>query len=115
MMKLGFVSAILPDLTLEEVADFAHMSRFACVELMCWPRGKAERRYAGVTHGDVTSFASRDAARVNELLNGLSVEISGVGYYPNPLTPDAGRGQSCIPLLQNSLWAATIVGAGVGN
>src|SRR5258708_38632329 len=91
MMKLGFVSAILPDLTLEEVADFAHMSRFACVELMCWPRGKAERRYAGVTHVDVTSFASRDAARVTELLNGLRVEISGLGFYPNLLTPDAAE------------------------
>ena len=56
MMKLGFVSAILPDLTLSEVAAFAATSGYDCVELMCWPKGKAERRYAGVTHIDVVGF-----------------------------------------------------------
>lgn len=53
-MKLGFVSAILADRTLDEVLDFAAAEGFSCVELMCWPVGKAERRYAGVTHVDVT-------------------------------------------------------------
>ena len=55
-MKLGFVSAILPDLSLEEVVQFAAAEGFDCVELMCWPTGKAERRYAGVTHVDVADF-----------------------------------------------------------
>ena len=59
-MKLGFVSAILPDLGLEEVLAFANAEGFDCVELMCWPKGKAERRYAGVTHVDV---AALDEAR----------------------------------------------------
>ena len=52
-MQLGFVSAILPDLSLEEVVRFAAAEGFSCLELMCWPKGKAERRYAGVTHVDV--------------------------------------------------------------
>jgi len=46
MMKLGFVSAILPELSLEQVAAVASTSGYDCVELMCWPKGKAERRYA---------------------------------------------------------------------
>ena len=49
-MELGFVSAILPDLSLQEVLCVASEEGFDCVELMCWPVGKAERRYAGVTH-----------------------------------------------------------------
>ena len=53
-MQLGFVSAILSDLALEEVLKFAADEGFPCVELMCWPPSKAERRYAGVTHVDVT-------------------------------------------------------------
>ena len=57
-MKLGFVSAILPDLSLAEVAQFAAATGYTCVELMCWPVSKAERRYAGVTHVDVTDFTS---------------------------------------------------------
>ena len=63
-MQLGFVSAILPDLSLEQVADFAASENYDCVELMCWPPGKAERRYAGVTHLNVTKFTADDAANV---------------------------------------------------
>ena len=63
-MQLGFVSAILGEMKLEEVLAFAADEGFACVELMCWPPGKAERRYAGVTHLDVTGFTDDIAAHV---------------------------------------------------
>jgi len=43
MIKLGFVSAILPELSFEEVIEFAAAEQFDCVELMCWPKGKAEQ------------------------------------------------------------------------
>jgi acetyl-CoA C-acetyltransferase len=49
-MKLGFVSAILGDVRFEEMMEFASVNGFECVEVACWPKGKAERRYAGVTH-----------------------------------------------------------------
>lgn len=48
-MKLGFVSVLPPDLTLEEVVAFAAETGYGCVEVMCWPQGKAERRYASRT------------------------------------------------------------------
>ena len=67
-MKLGFVSAILPDLSLEEVVSFAASEQFACVELMCWPKGQAERRYAGVTHVDVVRLNEAEAGRINEMM-----------------------------------------------
>jgi sugar phosphate isomerase/epimerase len=88
-MKLGFVSAILPDLSLENVFKFAAEEGYDCVELMCWPKGKAERRYAGVTHLDVANFAKAEAKQVRELAKSCGVAISGLGYYPNPLAPDA--------------------------
>ena len=87
-MKLGFVSAILPDFTLEEVVSFASSEGFSCVELMCWPKGHAQRRYAGVTHVDVDGFDRAQAERVNEIMQQAGVAISGLGYYPNPLAPD---------------------------
>ena len=46
-MKLGFVSAILDGWTFEEMIDTAHDVGYTCVEVACWPGGKAERRYAG--------------------------------------------------------------------
>src|SRR5260370_16527943 len=88
IMQLGFVSAILPELTLEEILSFAATEGFRCVELMCWPVGKAERRYAGVTHLDVTSFGEREAGRTRELTEKYGVRISSLGYYPNPLCAD---------------------------
>ena len=60
-MQLGFVSAILPEFSLDEVLGFAAAEGFACVEAMCWPVGKAERKYAGVTHVDVTDFSQAKA------------------------------------------------------
>ena len=55
-MKLGIQSAILDGMTFEEVVDFAADNEFECIEFMCWPKGKAERKYAGVTHIDVVDF-----------------------------------------------------------
>jgi len=91
MMKLGFVSAILPDLDLEEVVSFAAREGFACVELMCWPKGKAERRYAGISHIDVDGLGAREGEQIGALLAEKGVAISGLGYYPNPLDPDEAR------------------------
>ena len=60
-MKLGFVSAILPELSLDQVLAFAKANAFACVEAMCWPVGKAERKFAGVTHVSEKDIRPNDA------------------------------------------------------
>jgi sugar phosphate isomerase/epimerase len=88
-MQLGFVSAIVPDLPLEQVLAFARDEGFACVELMCWPPGGADRRYAGVTHLDVTTLDDARAQEVRDLARSTGVFLSGLGYYPNPLSADA--------------------------
>ncbi|MBP3958974.1 sugar phosphate isomerase/epimerase [Gemmata sp. G18] len=100
-MQLGFVSAILGDQPLEQVLAFAADEGFSCVELMCWPPGRADRRYAGVTHLDVTNFTDEAAASVQDLLRIHRVNISGLGYYPNPLDPDpAHRALVCDHLIK---------------
>jgi sugar phosphate isomerase/epimerase len=114
-MQLGFVTAILPDLSLEETLDFAAETGFDCVEVMCWPKGKAERRYAGVTHLDVTDFSKDDAKRTNELTAAKKVQISGLGYYPNPLVPDTAEGQVYSDHLKKVVQAAELLGLGVVN
>ena len=49
MISLGFVSAILGNRTFEEVVDFASANRFACVEMACWPVGKADPGVTGTS------------------------------------------------------------------
>src|SRR4030042_5639373 len=114
-MKLGFVSAILPDLSLNEVLSFASKNGFSCVELMCWPKGKAERRYAGVTHIDVTGLTRDQAAKIKDQVKKSGVEISGLGYYPNPLAPDVQEAKVYIDHLKEVIKAAKLLGIGVVN
>lgn len=85
MMKLGLVSAILPDFTFEEVIDYAAKTGFECVEVCCWPKGKAARRYAGITHIDIDGITDEKIAYYVEYAASHGVAISGLGYYPNPL------------------------------
>src|ERR1700678_2669129 len=87
-MQLGFVSAILPDQTLEEIFALGKETGYSCVEVMCWPVGKADRRYAGVTHIDVNNFKPADVPRILGLEEVHGIDISGLGYYPNLLTAD---------------------------
>lgn len=114
-MQLGFVSAILPDLSLQEVVEFAASAGFTCVELMCWPPGKAERRYAGVTHVDVTTLNKTEAQRINKLCSDNGIKISGLGYYPNPLVADAAEGQVYIEHIKKVIDASALLGIGVMN
>ena len=114
-MQLGFVSAILGDLTLEEVLHFAADEGFPWVEVMCWPPGKADRRYAGVTHLDVTNVTDEAAAHVRELVRIHGVGISGLGYYPNPLDPNAEHRATVVDHLKKVIRAAPRVGVGVVN
>jgi sugar phosphate isomerase/epimerase len=114
-MKLGFVSAILPDLSLEQVLAFAAAQRFECVELMCWPVGKAERKYAGVTHVDVTGFTQARADDVNALARKHGVEISGLGFYPNPLDPDPAVAKNAVAHIRKVILAAEKLGVGQFN
>jgi sugar phosphate isomerase/epimerase len=114
-MQLGFVSAILHDLSLDEVLAFAADEGFACVELMCWPSGGAARRYAGVTHIDVTNLTDDRAARVREQARARAVSISGLGYYPNPLDPDSGHRQVVVEHLKAVIRAAPRLDVGVVN
>ncbi len=114
-MQLGFVSAILADLSLEEVFAFAADEGFPCVELMCWPPGTADRRYAGVTHLDVSAFTEEAAARVQDLVRIHGVAVSGLGYYPNPLDPDPAHRALVVEHLRKVIRAAPLIGVGVVN
>jgi sugar phosphate isomerase/epimerase len=114
-VQLGFVSAILPDLSLEEVLAFAREERFACVELMCWPVGAADRRYAGVTHLDVAALDGAAVARVRGLVEKTGVRISGLGYYPNPLAADEEHRRKVGEHLRRVIDAARALGVGVVN
>lgn len=109
-MKLGFVSAILPELTFEELVDYAAELGYKCIEVCCWPVGRAERRYAGVTHIDVDQLDQKHAGEINEYLNSRGLEISGLGYYPNLLDPDQEKRKFYADHIKKVIDASAILG-----
>ena len=87
-MKIGFVSAILDGWSFEELIDTAAAYSYQCVEVACWPRGKAERRYAGVSHIDVEDLSDEKAAAILAYTQEKGVQISSLAFYPNPMDGD---------------------------
>jgi len=88
MMKLGFVSAILDNRSLEEVIDTAASIGYECVEVACWPVEKASRRYAGVTHINIEELDEEKIRHIHDYCEQKGVAISALAYYPNVLTED---------------------------
>jgi sugar phosphate isomerase/epimerase len=109
-MKLGLVSAILPELSLDEVLAYAASEGFSCVEIMSWPVGKAQRKYAGVTHVDVTDFTQGQADDVNALCAKHGVSITALGYYPNVLDPNLEAAETQIEHLKKVIVATRMLG-----
>ena len=111
-MQLGFVTAILPELSLEQVLTFAAEAGYDCVEAMCWPVSQAERRYAGVTHVDVTQLDDAACERIRGLMQSTGVGISSLGYYPNPLTPQAEEAERATAHIRKVIAASARLGIG---
>ncbi|WP_406700529.1 sugar phosphate isomerase/epimerase [Singulisphaera sp. Ch08] len=114
-MKIGFVSAILPEYSLDQVLGFAAEAGFSSVEVMCWPSGRAERRYAGVSHFDAADLTPDAIKRVEDLTAKHGVGISGLGYYPNPLASDRAESEQAITHLHRVIDAAAELKINVVN
>ncbi len=110
MIQLGFASAILPELSLEEVFELAAEIGYDCVEVMCWPVSKAERRYAGVTHIDIAQLDSQRKQEIESLVKSTGVSISALGYYPNCLSPDSEEAEKAVGHLKQLIEAAPELG-----
>lgn len=109
-MKLGFISAILDQMSFEEMIDTAAGLGFSCVEVACWPRGKAERRYAGVSHIDVSALTDKEAARILDYCKARKVEISSLAYYPNTMDGDLEKRAANIDHLKQVIAASHRLG-----
>ena len=111
-MKIGFVSSILDGWTFEETIDIAQEMGFKCVEMACWPQGKSERRYAGVSHIDVQRVLTDDAyaAYILEYSGSRGIEISSLAYYPNTMDGDLEKRAACVAHLMDLIRASSKLG-----
>jgi sugar phosphate isomerase/epimerase len=108
-MKLGLMTAAFPGQSLEQVASWASGNGFEMLELACWPVGKADRRYAGVTTIDVSGLNAAGAKNILATTQKYGLEISSLGYYPNPLHPDPEHRELVIDHLKKVIVAAELL------
>ena len=109
-MKLGFVSAILDGWTFEEMIDTAAGMGFECVEVACWPQGKAERRYAGVSHIDVTNTSQSYIDYIKGYCAEKGVEISSLAFYPNTMDGDTEKRNAAVSHLEKVIKMSALLG-----
>lgn len=111
-MKLGLVSAICESMSYEEMVDFVAQTGLECVEVACWPAGKAERRYAGVSHIDVDRVLVDDAYAQDVLRYAANkgVQISSLAYYPNTMDGDIAKREIAIAHLKQVIRASAKLG-----
>jgi sugar phosphate isomerase/epimerase len=115
-MKLGLLTAPLPDLPLEDVSDWTANNGFTAIEIACWPASSGDtRRYAGTSHIDVDGITDDQASEIASSMNEKGLEISGLGYYPNPLHPEDERARMVIDHLKKVIIAAGKMGVPVVN
>ena len=110
MMKLGLVSAILPDDSFEQVIDYAAQVGFSCVEVCCWPKGKAIRRYAGITHIDMSECDDAKLLYYKKYAEDRGVAISSLGYYPNPMDANQEAADVAIKHIYRLIDASAVMG-----
>jgi len=112
MIHFGLLTAILDGWSFEEAVDIAAEMGFECLEVACWPAGKAERRYAGVSHIDAERVLEDDeyAKYVLDYVGKKGMHISSLAYYPNTMDPDPAKREPAIEHLKALIKASGKLG-----
>ena len=115
MFHFGLLTAILDGWSFEEAVDTAAEMGFECLEVACWPAGKAERRYAGVSHIDAERVLEDDAYAeyVKKYIADKGMHISSLAYYPNVLDPNPEKSEPAIAHLKALICASAKLGVGM--
>jgi sugar phosphate isomerase/epimerase len=86
-MKLGMLTACLPNRSLEEIAEWAAGAGFEALEVATWP-DLGDRPFTA-THLKVEDFTEADAERTRALFERHGLTLSALAYYDNNLHPDS--------------------------
>jgi len=85
-MKLGFLTACLPDRSLTDIAAWAADNAFEALEVAAWP-ALGDRPFTA-SHIDVEKLDAGGAEEIRALLDGHGLTLSSLAFYDNNLHPD---------------------------
>ncbi len=107
-MKLGLLTACLPELPLMKIADWAAAHDFEALEVAAWP--KSSNRSFVAAHVDVASLSRDQAEDIRGHLTASGLQISALAYYENNLHPDPAARDEVHTHLRRTIGAAQLLG-----
>ncbi|MBN1893709.1 sugar phosphate isomerase/epimerase [bacterium] len=106
-MKIGFLTACLPDMGLTDLAGWASQAGFKALELAAWPV-QSDRDYKSMQI-DAAHFTKEDAERVRGLMESQGMSVSALAYYDNNLHPDLKLREAYLEHLRKVIHSAALL------
>lgn len=110
-MKLGFLTACLPDQALGWISDWASANGFEALEVAAWPAPVS--RPGEASHIDAASLTAAGAEAVRQDFAAKRLEPSALAYYENNLHPDEHARKEIHAHLRRTVDAARLLGCGL--
>jgi sugar phosphate isomerase/epimerase len=107
-VKLGFLSACMPERSLGDIAAWAGANGYEALELAAWPR-LGDRPFTA-SHVAADAFDDAEADRVRAALDGNGLVLSALAYYDNNLHPDPSEREAYHVHLRACIDAAAALG-----
>ncbi|MBI4428874.1 MAG: sugar phosphate isomerase/epimerase [Ignavibacteriales bacterium] len=107
-MKLGFLTACLPQVPLENLVPWAASQEFETLELAAWPV-KSTRDYQA-RQLDAAGLKSAEAEKIKNLFDTHNMAISALAYYDNNLDPNPRKRKYYHDHLKKVIQAASLLG-----
>jgi sugar phosphate isomerase/epimerase len=107
-VKLGFLTACLPERSLPEIAAWAAANGFEALEVAAWPDLGA--RPFTATHLDVAAFGVQQADATRALFVEHGLTLSSIAFYDNNLHPDPTERKAINDHVLACIDAAALVG-----
>lgn len=107
-MKLGFLTACLPEWTLPDLVAWASGNGFHALEVSAWP-GSDERPFTAA-HIEAEELDQDGAERIRTLFDEHGLQLSSLAYYENNLHHDPGVRQAVHDHVRACVDAAVLLG-----
>ena len=107
-MKLGFLTACLPELPLADIAAWASGRGYEALEVAVWP--STGSRDFEASHIDVANFGRAEADEITGLFDRHGLLLSSLAYYENNLHPDEQRRAEIAGHVKRAVDAAALLG-----
>src|SRR5688500_20392072 len=107
-MKLGFLTACLPDRPLADIAAWAQANGYSALEVAAWP-DLGDRPFTA-THLKAETLDQAKADEVRALFDQHDLELSSLAFYDNNLHPDPQEREAINSHVRACIDAAALLG-----